>query len=194
MSIRAPKLRTDFTKGDAFSRSSASRSGGLRWSKDYDAFKHSLDGLALATVEQVAEKMKSTGSAIIRDARAKTYAEKKWDDHEDLHPSELYPSARTAAQGMFVYLVQRKSFIELALTHSPNTIYLGGNDQFDYGVQLEIGFGGKYAVIQPTLAAHSRDVMEACTNAMVKSQQEIKRQNAGGRGSIHSGWTKGAND
>jgi hypothetical protein len=196
---------------------SKARSGGIRWSKGIDSMKHNMEGLVPATVEQVAENMKVVGAAMLRDARDRNYAKEPWVSHperhrgggavENLSPSKgtrrtrgagahaRWPSNLTAAEGMFVFVTARKTFVELGLAHDPRTIYIAkGGKRFPYGNVLETGFAGRFAVIKPTLLAYHDRAIRAATLALTLDSGKVRRTSPGGSGGIHSGWFKLAKD
>lgn len=186
------------------------KSGGIRWSPNLRVFSESIDDIPIHTVTQIRENMKRLGDLILQDAQYNA----PWKSHPERHrgaeaketfdkgvvrrkrkgfTNSRWPSPRTAKEGLFVYIRQRKTFIELGLSHDPKTIYVRNDGTaYNYGAVLETGFGGRYATVAPTLERHRRDVLEACTNALVARAQQIKpRPNHGGQ-TIASGWFKQA--
>jgi hypothetical protein len=205
-SLRLPVVRieSETRRGDIRFIGDA-KSGGIRWSPDPRHLRGEIDKLELGTINQIKENMKEKGATILADATSNA----KWQDHPERHrPGGLTATGRrkartktfvsrwthnlTAREGMFVYVRQRGSFIELGLSHSPSTIYVRSDGQrFNYGVALETGFGGRFAIIAPTLAKHHRTVMNSCTGALTKQGQVKPKPNFGGQ-QIASGWLKQA--
>lgn len=185
------------------------KSGGMRFTADMQMMKSTIDSIMPATLNHISVKMRAPAQVILTDARRKSYAQQKWKDHPERHrgvgathdpfnesgnrrrragAKSKWPHNLTAAEGLFIYIRPRKTFIELGLSHDPQTVYVGPNGRYNYGQVLETGFGGKFAVIAPTLARHYNTVMTNLFNSLRANQS----RSAGGGGAqrIAPGWGK----
>lgn len=195
------------------------KSGGIRFGADLQGIKDNIDSLLPGTVRVVSGRMQQIAPAILKDARAKAYAQHKWKDHPERHrgggaavtfagspqrrrrsgSKARWPHNLTAVEGLFVSVRTRKSFVELELSHDPQTVYIAGSGRrYNYGQVLETGFGGKFAVIGPTLAAYHRRVMGVLTEALAIERRSgnLTGGNSGPKppqgssGNINKGWLK----
>lgn len=208
---KTPKINKD---GDAVLNKDGSprysgdaKSGGMRFTSDMQMMKATIDSIMPATLNHVSLKMRAPAEVILRDAKLKNYAQQKWKNHPARHRGDgaeldlfnetgnrrrragaksRWPHNLTAAEGLFIYIRPRKTFIELGLSHDPQTVYVGPNGKYNYGQVLETGFGGKFAVIAPTLAAHYRTVMANLINSLRADQ--ARTAGGGGGQRIASGW------
>lgn len=180
-----------------------SKTGGIRFD-GFDDLKANMESLLPGTVAQVSERMKLQAKPILEAARNKTYAQRQWKDHPDRHRGgsfasvagarragrELgrWPHNKTAKEGLFTYVRARKTFVELGLAHNPETLYRTDHGALiNYGAVLETGFGGRFAVIAPTLAANHRKVIASLQNALA-IEQTFHRESSGGHGTVNKGW------
>lgn len=190
------------------------KSGGIRFSKDdITNIKMNMDSLLPGTIEQIAENMKRQASMILENARDGTAAQRKWKDHPNRHrglgaeidfggdgrqrrrragANSKWPHNLTAREGLFTYVRARKTFVELGLSHDPQTVFISkGGRKYNYGQALETLHAGRYAVIGPTLHAAGGGVMTACNKALKTPALVQKKGSSGGSGSvIASGWFK----
>lgn len=72
-----------------------------------------------------------------------------WEDHPDRHPSDHYPSAETAYEGIFATMEQSGDMFSLVAGHGAGTISEDNQGtQYTYGGILESGkYGEQHAVI-----------------------------------------------
>lgn len=186
------------------------KSGGIRWFPAFETAFESMDELPLGTIIQIKENMKEVGSKILRRAQS----EAKWKDHPERHrgvgatvqigrghrlrrgsgANAKWPHNRTAREGLFVYVRQRKLFVELGLSHDPQTVYIRSDGQrFNYGAALETGFDGRFAIIAPTLAKFHNETLNACSGTFSTRKTVKPKPNFGGQ-TIASGWFKQGKD
>jgi hypothetical protein len=179
------------------------KSGGLRWSPELEGMKQLIATIPDATVKNLAKNiLPKFAKEIVTSARDKA----PWRDHPERHrgataffvgqdkrrrgpgADRRWPHNLTAREGLFSYVRWRKSFVEVGLSHDPQTVYVTSRgERFNYGKVLETGFGGRYAIVAKTLLRFRGDMIRKCEGAMaagqVSSPPEIQR--------VHPGWSKG---
>lgn len=205
-SLRVP----EFGLSEGFGVTRA-RSGGIRWSRDMEFMRSNIKSLEKGTLENIEGRMRLLGRQIVDQAQKNA----EWESHPGRHRGKgatesfhrqgeagrersrfadahgRWPSNRTAKENLFAYVTRRGSFIELGLAHARATTYIRSDgSEFNYGVVLETGFNGKFAIIEPTLRDFHDDVLTACSNQLATADKAKRPPTAGGQ-NVHPGWRTG---
>lgn len=99
-----------------------------------------------------------------------------WKNHPDLHPSDRYPSGRTARQNLHAVAFRQNDEIGIALGHGAETIMrTDSGREITYGGILESGFKGEqYKILVPTWDKHMGEFLEVTRGAFKGYSQQTK--------------------
>lgn len=158
------------------------REASIRWGGLED-MKMTMASMQDGTLDVIYVRMRELSLAVQTSARVGA----PWKDHPDRHRGKgavknievgqrmrrgktahrRWPHVRTAREGLFSFVNRRKTFVELGLSHDRRTVYVKSDGtKYNYGIVLETGFGGTFAIIQPTLQDYHDDVLGICQNAL----------------------------
>lgn len=162
------------------------KSGGIRFDGGIDDIKQSIKSIPKETLDNIQKSMQFLGARMAQQAQRRA----KWDDHPERHRGAgaqvrltgapgrrssrdpetahgRWPGNKTAREGLHYRVRRRKDFIELSLAHDEHTLYRKGDGSlYNYGFALELGFGGVYAIILPTIQDFHDDVIQSCRNQL----------------------------
>lgn len=195
------------------------KAGNIRFGEEIQEIGVRIRSLLPGTLNVIATRYATDiGPALLERARSKREAHQKWTDHPERHRGAgavvafgvgksdrttrrrrsghgRWPHNLTAVEGLFVTVRRLKESVVLELSHDPQTVYVAANGRkYNYGMVLETGFGGQFAVIGPTMQAMHANFARGLANALATEfrstglrgggQQSQNRPSSG----VHTGW------